>query len=147
MLYTKKWRCERGVEVNLHVFSARHCIYFYRTSLSLRIKCLHLGSRLREWKFGISVHLNVSLCPHIAWDWVLMKHVSSDPVKCKTCFKQDTWTVSHCYRTQRHRRWQLRIGFLISRYFKLGNQCLVQGWANFFVGGPNEKSKMSGGPT
>jgi hypothetical protein len=23
----------------------------------------------------------------------------------------------------------------------------VQGWANFFVGGPNEKSKMSGGPT
>jgi hypothetical protein len=22
-----------------------------------------------------------------------------------------------------------------------------QGWANFFVGGPNEKSKMSGGPT
>jgi hypothetical protein len=24
---------------------------------------------------------------------------------------------------------------------------LVQGWANFFVGGPNEKSKMSGGPT
>jgi hypothetical protein len=25
--------------------------------------------------------------------------------------------------------------------------CLDQGWANFFVGGPNEKSKMSGGPT
>jgi hypothetical protein len=24
---------------------------------------------------------------------------------------------------------------------------LDQGWANFFVGGPNEKSKMSGGPT
>jgi len=24
---------------------------------------------------------------------------------------------------------------------------LAQGWANFFVGGPNEKSKMSGGPT
>jgi hypothetical protein len=24
---------------------------------------------------------------------------------------------------------------------------LNQGWANFFVGGPNEKSKMSGGPT
>jgi hypothetical protein len=24
---------------------------------------------------------------------------------------------------------------------------LEQGWANFFVGGPNEKSKMSGGPT
>jgi hypothetical protein len=24
---------------------------------------------------------------------------------------------------------------------------LHQGWANFFVGGPNEKSKMSGGPT
>jgi hypothetical protein len=24
---------------------------------------------------------------------------------------------------------------------------LVQGWANFFVGWPNEKSKMSGGPT
>jgi hypothetical protein len=23
----------------------------------------------------------------------------------------------------------------------------VQGWANFFVGGPNEKSEMSGGPT
>jgi hypothetical protein len=24
---------------------------------------------------------------------------------------------------------------------------LTQGWANFFVGEPNEKSKMSGGPT
>jgi hypothetical protein len=24
---------------------------------------------------------------------------------------------------------------------------LIQGWANFFVGGPNEKSKMSGGLT
>jgi hypothetical protein len=24
---------------------------------------------------------------------------------------------------------------------------LEQGWANFFVGGPNEKSKISGGPT
>jgi hypothetical protein len=24
---------------------------------------------------------------------------------------------------------------------------LPQGWANFFVGGPNWKSKMSGGPT
>jgi hypothetical protein len=24
---------------------------------------------------------------------------------------------------------------------------LAQGWANFFVGGPNEESKMSGGPT
>jgi hypothetical protein len=24
---------------------------------------------------------------------------------------------------------------------------LDQGWANFFVGGPNEKSEMSGGPT
>jgi hypothetical protein len=24
---------------------------------------------------------------------------------------------------------------------------LVQGWANFFVGGPNEKSKISCGPT
>jgi hypothetical protein len=24
---------------------------------------------------------------------------------------------------------------------------LGQGWANFFVGGPNEKSKMAGGPT
>jgi hypothetical protein len=24
---------------------------------------------------------------------------------------------------------------------------MSQGWANFFVGGPNEKSKMSAGPT
>jgi hypothetical protein len=32
---------------------------------------------------------------------------------------------------------------------KLADRCLPleQGWANFFVGGPNEKSKMSGGPT
>jgi hypothetical protein len=27
------------------------------------------------------------------------------------------------------------------------DESLLQGWANFFVGGPNEKSKISGGPT
>jgi hypothetical protein len=27
------------------------------------------------------------------------------------------------------------------------NYVIDQGWANFFVGGPNEKIKMSGGPT
>jgi hypothetical protein len=29
----------------------------------------------------------------------------------------------------------------------LACDAVEQGWTNFFVGGPNEKSKMSGGPT
>jgi hypothetical protein len=32
-------------------------------------------------------------------------------------------------------------------FTSFGRMGLGQGWANFFVGGPNEKSKMSGGPT
>jgi hypothetical protein len=43
-------------------------------------------------------------------------------------------------------------GFLLrtnSNYLQVTSvySSLSQGWANFFVGGPNEKSKMSGGPT
>jgi hypothetical protein len=35
----------------------------------------------------------------------------------------------------------------LSFYEATRRHILEQGWANFFVGGPNEKSKMSGGPT
>jgi hypothetical protein len=33
------------------------------------------------------------------------------------------------------------------RFAVYSTYMLVQGWANFFVGGPNGKSKISGGPT
>jgi hypothetical protein len=38
----------------------------------------------------------------------------------------------------------ISLEFLLALIFALP---LIQGWVNFFVGGPNEKSKMSGGPT
>jgi hypothetical protein len=36
---------------------------------------------------------------------------------------------------------------IIPPWFSILVYHLGQGWANFFVGGTNEKSKMSGGPT
>jgi hypothetical protein len=43
---------------------------------------------------------------------------------------------SHFYAKGRNHTFQLNVPAHL----------LDQGWANFFVGGPNEKSKMSGGP-
>jgi hypothetical protein len=41
----------------------------------------------------------------------------------------------------------LRPSSIVASLRRRNNVVLSQGWANFFVGGPNEKSKISGGPT